>query len=76
MTHKLIEKEKVLVKLGLVKYGEDEKSKAKDKKQQSPKKEKSVHVVEKLEETKDKKFIKFPIPPKFILKDLMVKGLL
>ena len=32
MTYKLLEKEKVLVKLGLVKYGSDDKSKAKDKK--------------------------------------------
>jgi len=31
MTHKLLEKEKVLVKLGLIKYGEDEKPKAKNK---------------------------------------------
>lgn len=35
------------MKLGLVKYGEDDKLKAKDKRQQSPKKEKSIHVVEK-----------------------------
>ena len=47
MTHKLVEKEKVLVKLGLVKYGEDNKPKAKDKRPQSPKKKKIVHVVEK-----------------------------
>ena len=38
MTHKLVEKEKVLVKLGLVKYGEDNKLKAKDKRPQSRKK--------------------------------------
>ena len=31
MTYKLLEKEKVLVKLGLVKYGSDDKTKAKDK---------------------------------------------
>ena len=68
MTHKLMEIEKVLMKLGLVKYREDDKPKAKDKRQQSPKKEKFVHVAEKLEEKKDKKFVKFPIPPRFILK--------
>jgi len=76
MTHKLLEKEKVLVKLGLVKYGEDEKPKAKDKRTQSPKKEKSVHVAKKIDEKKERKFIKFPIPPRFILKDLITKGLL
>lgn len=59
-----------------MKYGEDDKPRAKDKKPQSPKKEKSIHVVKKLDEKKDKKFIKFPIPPIFILKDLMAKGLL
>jgi len=32
MTYKLLEKEKVLMKLGLLKYGDDEKSRAKDKK--------------------------------------------
>jgi len=47
MTHKLLEKEKVLVKLGLVKYGEDEKPRAKDKRAQSPKKDKSIHVAKK-----------------------------
>lgn len=73
MTHKVVEKEKVLVKLGLMKYGEDEKPKAKDKRPQSPKKEKFIHVVEKLDEKKDRKFIKFPIHPRFILKDLMAK---
>ena len=31
MTHKLLEKEKVILKLGLVKYGSDGKSKEKDK---------------------------------------------
>ena len=31
MTYKLLEKEKVLVKHGLVKYSSDDKSKAKDK---------------------------------------------
>ena len=31
MTYKLLEKEKVLVKLGLVKYGSDDKPKTKDK---------------------------------------------
>jgi len=76
MTHKLLEKEKVLVKLGLVKYGEDEKPKAKEKRTQSPKKDKSIHVVEKTDEKKEKKVIKFPIPPRFILKDLITKGLL
>jgi len=34
MTHKLLEKEKVLVKLELVKYGEDDKPKARDKRTQ------------------------------------------
>ena len=76
MTHKLLEKEKVLVKLGLVKYGEDEKPKAKDKRTQSPKKDKSIHVAKKTNEKKERKFIKFPIPPRFILKDLVTKGLL
>jgi len=76
MTHKLLEKEKVLVKLGLVKYGEDEKPMAKDKRTQSQKKDKSIHVAEKTDEKKENKFIKFPIPPKFILKDLVTKGLL
>jgi len=76
MTHKLLEKEKVLVKLGLVKYGEYEKPKAKDKRAQSPKKDKSIHVEKKIDEKKEKKFIKFPIPPRFILKDLVTKGLL
>jgi len=76
MTHKPLEKENVLVKLGLVKYGDDDKLRAKDKKPQSPKKEKSIHVAEKSDERKERKFIKFPIPPRFILKDLMSKGLL
>jgi len=76
MTHKLVEKEKVLMNLELVKYEKDNKLKSKDKRPQSPKKEKSIHVVEKLDEKKDKKFIKFSISPKFILKDLMAKGLL
>ena len=76
MTYKLLEKEKVLVKLGLMKYGSDDKSKAKDKRPQSPKKEKSIHVVEKSDEPKERKFVKFPIPPRYILKDLMAKGLL
>ena len=34
MTYKLLEKEKILVKLGLVKYGSDDKTKAKDKRPQ------------------------------------------
>ena len=72
----MLEKEKVLVKLGSIKYGEDEKPKAKDKRSQSPKKEKLVHVAEKFYEKKEKKFIKFPIPPRFILKDLVNKGLI
>ena len=76
MTHKLLEKEKVLMKLGLVKYEEDEKPKTKDKRTQSPKKDKSIHVAEKIDEKKEKKFINFPIPPRFILKDLVTKGLL
>jgi len=76
MTYKLLEKEKVLVKLGLVKYGDDDKSRAKDKKPQSPKKEKSIHVTEKSDKRKERKLIKSPIPPRFILKDLMAKGLL
>jgi len=76
MTHKLLEKEKVLVKLGLVKYGDDDKPKAKDKRPQSPKKKKSIHVVEKLDGPKEMKFIKFNKPLIFILKDLMAKGLL
>ena len=76
MTHKLLEKEKVLVKLGLVKYGEDEKPKTKDKKAQSSKNDKSVHLAKKSDEKKENKFIKFPIPPRFILKDLVTKGLI
>jgi len=76
MTNKLLEKEKVLVKLGLVKYKEDEKLKAKDKRTQSPKKDKSIHVAKKIDEKKERKFVKFPIPPRFILKDLVTKGLL
>ena len=76
MTHKLLEKEKVLVKLGLVKYGEDEKPKAKEKRAQSPKKDKSIHVAENTDEKKEKKFIKFPMPPRFTLKDLITKGLI
>jgi len=76
MTHKLLEKEKVLVKLGLMKYGDDDKLRAKEKKPQSPKKEKSIHVAKNSNERKERKFINFPIPPKFILKDLMAKGLL
>jgi len=76
MTYKLLEKEKVLVKLGLMKYGDDEKPRAKEKKPQSSKKEKSIHVAEKSDERKERKFINFPRPPKFILKDLMAKGLL
>jgi len=76
MTHKLLEKDKVLVKLGLVKYGEDDKPKARDRRTQSPKKDKSIHVVEKTDEKKERKFIKFPIPPRFILKDLITKRLL
>ena len=71
MNHKLLEKEKVLVKLGLVKYGEHEKPKARDKRTQSPKKDKSIHVAEKTDEKKERKFIKFPIPPRFILKNLV-----
>jgi len=47
MIYKLVEKEEVLMKLGLVKYKEDDKPRAKDKRSQSPKKEKSIHVVEK-----------------------------
>lgn len=39
-------------------------------------KEKSIHVVEKSDGSKERKFIKFLIPPRFILKDLMAKGLL
>lgn len=31
MMHKLLEKEKVFMKLGLVKYGDDDKPRAKDK---------------------------------------------
>jgi len=76
MIHKLLEKEKILVKLGLVKYGDDEKLRAKDKNPQSLKKEKSIYVIEKSNERKERKFIKFPFPPRFILKDLMAKGLL
>ena len=76
MTYKLLEKEKVLVKLGLVKYGSDDKSKAKDKRLQSPKKEKTIHVAKKSSESKERKFVKFPIPPRYIVKDLVVKGLL
>jgi len=76
MTHKLLEKEKVLVKLGLVKYGEDDKPKVRDKRTQSPKKENSIHVVKKIDEKKERKFVKFLIPPRFILKDLITKGLL
>ena len=33
MTHKLVEKENILMKLGFMKYGEDDKPKAKDKRQ-------------------------------------------
>ena len=76
MTHKLLEKKTLLVKLGLVKYGDDDKSRSKDKRPQSPKKEKSIHVVEKSDGPKERKFVKFPIPPRFILKDLVAKGLL
>jgi len=76
MTYKLLEKENVLMKLGLVKYGDDDKLRAKDKKTQSPKKEKSIHIAKKSKERKKRKFVKFPIPPRFILKDLMAKGLL
>ena len=38
MTHKLLEKEKVLVKLGFMKYEDDDKPRANDKRPQSPKK--------------------------------------
>ena len=76
MTHKLLEKEKVIMKLWFVKYGDDDKPRAKDKRPQSPKKEKSIHVVEKSDRLKERKFVKFPIPLRFVLKDLMVKRLL
>jgi len=76
MMYKLLEKEKVLVKLRLVKCRDDDKSRAKEKKPQSPKKEKSIHVVENSYEMKERKFINFPIPPSIILKYLMAKGLL
>ena len=57
-------------------YGSDDKSKAKDKRPQSPKKDKSIHVVRKSDGSKERKFVKFPIHPRYILKDLVVKGLL
>ena len=33
-------------------------------------------MVEKLDGPKERKFVKFPIPPRYILKDLVAKGLL
>ena len=76
MTHKLLEKEKVLMKLGLMKYESDDKTKTKDRRPQSPKKKKTIHVAEKTSKPKERKFVKFPIPPRYILKDLVAKGLL